>query len=68
MNDLYTKTVLTIIAASLLALVAQNAIRSSQAQLSGALQKVQICGDTGECAQVRKHFPSAAYGLVILPP
>jgi hypothetical protein len=31
MNDLYTKTVLSIIAAALLALVTQNAIRPSRA-------------------------------------
>jgi hypothetical protein len=31
MNDLYTKAVLSIIAASLLALVAQNAIQPSRA-------------------------------------
>jgi hypothetical protein len=40
MNDLYTKTVLSIIAAALLALVAQNAVHSSQAQ-SGP-QKVAL--------------------------
>jgi hypothetical protein len=41
--DVYTKGVLTVIAAALCALVIQNAIRESKAQ--GALQKVEICDD-----------------------
>jgi hypothetical protein len=54
MNDLYTKTVLSIIAAALLALVAQNAIHQSQAQyqLSGDVPlKVEIC-DHFHCADL----------------
>jgi hypothetical protein len=62
-NDLYTKTVLSIIAAALLALVAQNAVHSSQAH--PGLQKVQIC-DTRNCADVSL-YPGAGWGLAVLP-
>jgi hypothetical protein len=64
MNDLYTKTVLSIIAASLLALVAQNAIRPSRAQ-SSEPQKVQICG-TEHCADLVL-IPGAGWGLGVVP-
>ena len=61
MNDLYTRTVLSIIAASLLALVAQNAIHPSQAQLSTDVsEKVQIC-DTRHCAD----FTHCQYSSVL---
>jgi hypothetical protein len=49
-TDRYTKTVLTVIAAALLALVAQNAIHSAVAQSD--IQKVQLC-DPMHCADVR---------------
>jgi hypothetical protein len=65
MNDLYTKAVLSIIAASLLALVAQNAVRPSQAQ-SDRPQKVQIC-DSQNCADLRRVENSTFYGLVVAP-
>jgi hypothetical protein len=63
MNDLYTKTVLSIIAAALLALVVQNAIHPSQAQ-SSQPQKVQICG-TQHCADLV--LVSGAWGLGVVP-
>ena len=49
--DRYTKAMLTLIAGSLLALVAQNAIRSADAQ-SGHPSKVIICDLDGSCAKV----------------
>jgi len=42
--DAYTKGVLTVIAATLCALVVQNAIQQSKAE-NGPLQKVQICDE-----------------------
>ena len=50
MTDRYTKTVLTVIAGALLALVAQNAIHSAVAQSD--IQNVQICDPT-HCADLR---------------
>ena len=51
MVDRYTKAVLTVIAAALVALVTQGAIRESRAQLG--IQKVQICGDNAaDCASI----------------
>ena len=41
-TDRYTKTVLTIIAAALVAIVAQNAIKESYAQ-SDEIRRVAIC-------------------------
>jgi hypothetical protein len=67
MNDLYTKTVLSIIAASLLALVAQNAIHPSQAQFPAGPQKVQICDISGQCAGVTR-IGQFGYGLDVVPP
>ena len=65
MNNLYTKTVLSIIAAALLALVAQNAIHQSQAQ-SSAPQKVQICDAAGlHCANLRSFEYASYYGLAV---
>jgi hypothetical protein len=66
MNDLYTKTVLSIIAASLLALVAQNAVRPSQAQYGP--QKVQICDEKGSrCAGITTKLLGIDYGLAVVP-
>jgi len=42
MVDIYTKSVLTVIAAALVTMVAQQAIRPSAAQIGGT-QRVQIC-------------------------
>ena len=73
MVDRYTKTVLSIIAAALIALVAQNAIHPSRAQLSTP-QKVQICDPLGEnCASLGVAGRSSnsdiyAWGLVVVPP
>jgi hypothetical protein len=71
MVDRYTKTVLSIIAAALLALVAQNAIHSSRAQLREP-QKVQIC-DHVKCASlgIAGHLSSSDidyWGLMVVPP
>jgi hypothetical protein len=49
MIDRYTKAVLTIIAAALVALVAQGAIRQSRA--ANDIQKVEICDHGGNCAR-----------------
>ena len=52
--DKYTRFILTVIACALLALVAQNAIGTSNAQsTTAAIQKVQICDRDGTCARVR---------------
>ena len=62
--DVYTKSVLTVIAAALCALVAQNAIPQSKAE-SGQLQKVQICDDH-DCVRlspIRKRSPVGGYFL-----
>lgn len=51
-TDRYTKTVLTIIAAALVAIVAQNGIKASKAQ-SDEIQRVAICELRGaECANL----------------
>ncbi len=59
MTDCYTKSVLTVIAAALLALVAQNAVRPLRAD---AFQKVAICdpNDYTHCAQVGR-FPGSIH-------
>ncbi len=51
MPDRYTKTALTVIAVALLMLVAQRMIGSSRAQLTEPM-KVQICDDSGHCAEL----------------
>jgi hypothetical protein len=59
--DRYTKAVLTVIAAALVTLATQNAIHSSNAQLTNGVQKVAVCNLVGplqdprdpECASVR---------------
>jgi hypothetical protein len=71
MVDRYTKTVLTIIAAALVGLLTQNAIRSSQAQSS--VQRVAICQLEGQgCASLGRPQGggSTALGLrvVATPP
>ena len=56
--DRYTKAMLTLIAGSLLALVAQNAIRSAGAESAG-LTKVVICDPEAErCARVVETGPN----------
>ena len=54
MSDYYTKAVLTVIAAALVALVLQNSIRPVGA--SGQLQAVAICDpiEIGQCARVAR--------------
>jgi hypothetical protein len=49
--DLYSKGVVTVIAAALCALVVQNAIQQSKAE-NGEPQKVQICDDQ-HCLSLR---------------
>jgi hypothetical protein len=71
MVDRYTKTVLTIIAAALVGLLTQNAIRSSQAQSN--VQRVAICQLEGQgCASLGRPQGggSTALGLrvVATPP
>jgi hypothetical protein len=72
MVDRYTKTVLTIIAAALVGLLTQNAIKPSQAQ-SNQIQKVAICQLEGQgCASLGRPQGggSTALGLrvVATPP
>jgi hypothetical protein len=71
MVDRYTKTVLTIIAAALVGLLTQNAIRSSHAQSN--VQRVAICQLEGQgCASLGRPQGggSTALGLrvVATPP
>jgi hypothetical protein len=51
MVDRYTKAVLTIIAFALVLIAAQNMIGSPRAQPE-EIKKVQLCGPTGDCANV----------------
>jgi hypothetical protein len=54
MVDLYTKTVLTVIAAALVGLLVQNSIPSAQAQY-GRPTRVVICEESGiNCAGVAR--------------
>ena len=50
MVDRYTKSVLTIIAAALILIAFQNALRPSSAQNALEIQKVKICDDATHCA------------------
>jgi hypothetical protein len=50
--DLYTKSVLTVIAGALVVLCAQNMTMSAQAGAEGAVQKVTICVESGSPATV----------------
>jgi hypothetical protein len=62
-SDLYVKTVLTVIATSLVLLVIQNGIRGSRAD--NDVQKVQIC-DLQRCAELLD-FRIGRYGLAVVP-
>jgi len=72
MVDRYTKAVLTVIAAALLALVVQNAVHTASAQ-GGQVQKVQIC-DSQNCADlspivdVSSGRIATTWGLSVAPP
>jgi hypothetical protein len=55
MFDRYTKAVLTVIAAALVAIVAQNAISPLKAQGEAPPQKVQMCDAGGNCARLHYH-------------
>ena len=58
--DRYTKAVLTVIAAALVAIVVQNSIGSSEAQSSN-IPRVQVCDAWGNCAsllKIKKGFTS----------
>jgi hypothetical protein len=60
-TDRYTKTVLTIIAGALVAIVAQNGIKASKAQ-SDQVQRVAVCELRGaECASI--HHVGDAWAL-----
>jgi hypothetical protein len=48
--DLYTKSVLTVIAGTLVVLCAQNMTKSAQAGAEGAVQKVTICVESDTSA------------------
>jgi len=73
MTDLYSKTILTVIATSLTVLAIQNAVRPSGAQF--AVQKVQICDDLLHCANLKALTPTdtersmrlSNWGLPVLP-
>jgi hypothetical protein len=58
MIDRYSKIVLTVIAASLVAIVVQNGMGSLNAQTQPRIQKVAICDPdaTNECAGVVSIF------------
>jgi hypothetical protein len=64
--DLYTKTILTIIAASLAVIAGRGFIGPSAAADDG-LTKVVICDLKGRCAGVRPqpHFPNAGALLTV---
>ena len=53
MVDGYTKSVLTVISAALVAIVAQHGVHPSQA--ASDVRKVQICDDSGECMGFTTH-------------
>ena len=61
--DRYTKAMLTLIAGSLLTLVAQNAIKSADAQ-SGQLTRVMICDAENECARVITNTGDRRHGAL----
>jgi hypothetical protein len=68
MVDRYTKTVLTIIAAALVGLLTQNAIKPSQAQHDG-VQRVAICqaGQPNDCASLGRPLGAGtALGLRVV--
>jgi hypothetical protein len=63
--DLYTKAILTVIAACLLIIASQDAIRPVSAK--GELQKVAICGwRNGVCADVGEITSDANQGTRVL--
>jgi hypothetical protein len=68
MSDRYTKSVLTAIAACLLALVVQNSVQPSRAEY-GEVQKVQICHGLGagplHCAGLAPVVDSNRIGMGI---
>jgi hypothetical protein len=63
MSGPYIKTVLTVIATSLVMLVIQNGIRGSRAD--NEVQKVQIC-DMKNCMALAE-WEIGKYGLVVVP-
>jgi len=71
MLDRYSKAVLTVIALALVALVAQNAVRSSVAETTD-VQKVQIC-DGQNCARLSPIVENMSgkivtrWGLAVVP-
>ena len=69
MSDRYTKIVLTVIAAALVGLLAQNAIRPLSAESSG-LQRVMICDSVNPrvCARLWHYAGSDSILPVIALP
>lgn len=71
--DAYTKAVLTVIAAALCALVAQNALGPSQAaQVASPPQRVVVCNEAGtQCAGIHPPAPThekSGGSLYVKPP
>ncbi len=64
MIDQFTKSVLTVIAAALVVLVAQNAIGPSKAQNAG-VQKIAICTESGSYCAGIQYVNDRAGGLSI---
>lgn len=63
--DNYSKAVLTVIAAALVIIAAENLVRPSLAQTN--IQKVAICDLTGQyCAGVRNNWTNVGGGLVVV--
>ncbi|MCK8786642.1 hypothetical protein M0638_19895 [Roseomonas sp. NAR14] len=63
-TDRYTKSVLTVIAAALVALVVQNAVPKAEAQ-NRAVQPVALCSMSGDqCVSVGKAGPNNTVGVL----
>ena len=65
MVDRYTKSVLTVIAGTLVVMIMQNLVGPSSAQGNGP-QKVQICNFRGDCAGLVS-FNNDNYAAFYLP-
>lgn len=66
MVDIYTKSVLTLIAAALVTIAIQMIVRPSLAQPSD-LQRVQICDDRGNCMRFTNNSYSSGEKFNALP-
>jgi len=63
--DLYTKTVLTVIAIALSAVAFQNIIPNADAQLSSQVQKVELCTEEGNCTMLYTNESSGEGNYVV---